>query len=412
MSAVDARLDRGTIDRALILFTAKAAVFLGAVLTGFVIIEPAPHEIVLAALMGIWALTGMRIGAATAPLLIAVVLLVCGGMLSMLQMQTLNDAPTYLAVSFFLGMTAVFYATVLQARPDFYGVITAGWIIGALGTGLLGIAGYFGIAPGDMFTVFGRAAGAFKDPNVFGPYLVFPATWLYYRLLTGNPLKMPVIAAALMILLFSIFLSFSRGAWGLTVFSFATLTFALLIRSRSPRFRFRLIAMTVVAIFLIAIAFVIAVQIPAVAELFEIRAQLVQPYDGARTGRFARFIPGFLLAMERPLGIGILRFSSIFGEDQHNIWLKMLLDYSWLGFAAFLSLVVMTLVGGFRILLRERPWQPYLFVAYVCFIGHVLLGTIIDLNHWRHFWLLVGLIWGAMALERRWQSGRIGPDPA
>lgn len=400
MSAAAGTLPRAAVDRALISMAARAAVFFGVFLAGFVLFEPAPHEVLLAAMIGLWALTGMRMTRVTATLLLLIVLFVIGGMLSMTQMEDLRDAPTYLAVSFFLGMTAVFYATLLYARPDFYPVMATGWIFGALGTGLLGIVGYFGLA-GDNFTVFGRASGAFKDPNVYGPYLVFPAAFLFYRLMTGNPLRMPLQVGALLVIVFALFLSFSRGAWGLLVFSLVATVAVLFIRSPSPTYRLRLMAMSIAAVLVAVACVAIALQIPAVQELFEIRAQLVQSYDGARMGRFARYGVGFLTAMENPLGLGILEFGYIFGEDPHNIWLKTLVDYSWLGFAAFLTLTVTTLVGGFRIILRERPWQPYLFVAYVCFVGHILLGTIIDLNHWRHFYILLGMIWGAMALEAR-----------
>ena len=43
------------------------------------------------------------------------------------------------------------------------------------------------------------------------------------------------------------------------------------------------------------------------------------------------------MAMEHPLGIGPLEFGPIYGEDTHNIWLKALLDYGWLGFASWLT---------------------------------------------------------------------------
>ena len=33
--------------------------------------------------------------------------------------------------------------------------------------------------------------------------------------------------------------------------------------------------------------------------------------------------------------------------------------------------------------------------------GHVALGSIIDTDHWRHFYLLLGLVWGGIALEYR-----------
>jgi hypothetical protein len=85
------------------------------------------------------------------------------------------------------------------------------------------------------------------------------------------------------------------------------------------------------------------------------------------------------------------------------------MDYGWLGFAAFVVLVVWTIAGGFRILFRDRPWQPYLICAYVVFVGHIALGTVIDMDHWRHFYLLIGLIWGAMCLESRHQATLVEP---
>ena len=149
-----------------------------------------------------------------------------------------------------------------------------------------------------------------------------------------------------------------------------------------------------------------ALQIPGVAEVFTSRARLAQEYDSAHLGRFGRYRIGFMMAMEHPLGIGPLVFGKIFFEDTHNIWLKALLDYGWLGFAAWLTMIVWTIAGGFRILFRDRPWQPYLLCAYVVFLGHVGLGTVIDTDHWRHLYLLIGLIWGCMALEVRFQSGQ------
>lgn len=77
--------------------------------------------------------------------------------------------------------------------------------------------------------------------------------------------------------------------------------------------------------------------------------------------------------MEHPLSIGPLEFGKILGEDTHNIWLKALLDYSWLGFAAYFTLIVWTLAAGFCFLFRARPWQPYLMCVYVVFLGHVAL---------------------------------------
>ncbi len=40
------------------------------------------------------------------------------------------------------------------------------------------------------------------------------------------------------------------------------------------------------------------------------------------------------------------------------------------------------------------PWQSYLIVAYATFVGEAVEGFIVDTDHWRHFFLLLGLIWG------------------
>lgn len=390
------------VNAKLISIIGTAAVFLGVFLSGFVVNEPAPYELYMAGLIGVAFLCGLRIPASIAPLLGTLMLFVIGGMIAMTQMAELRDTPLYLAVTFFLSLTAVVFAAILVARPDLFRIVFLAWTLAAMATGLLGIMGYFGLT-GGRFTLYDRAAGAFKDPNVFGPYLVLPATYLFHRLMTGNPLKMPIYVGALLFLSLAILLSFSRGAWGLYSFALATVTAALFIQSTSGAFRLRIAVMAVVAMLAIGIAAMVALQIPAIADLFVQRAQLVQDYDGARLGRFARYTIGFQLAMERPLGIGALVFGRMYGEDTHNIWLKALLDYSWLGFAAYLTLIVWTIAGGFRILFRDRPWQPFLLCAYAVFIGHVLLGTVIDTNHWRHFYILLGVIWGAMALEARHQ---------
>jgi hypothetical protein len=157
------------------------------------------------------------------------------------------------------------------------------------------------------------------------------------------------------------------------------------------------------SILFLIVAFLIAMQFPSISNMFTERAKLVQDYDGARVGRFARHAIGYLLAMEKPLGIGPVLFGKIYGEDTHNIWIKALLDYSWLGFAAYVTITWITLGIGFKMLFRHRPWQQYLISAYACYVAHVFVGNIIDTDHWRHFYLLLGVIWGCYGLEKRHQ---------
>ena len=404
MSAIPHELPPAAVNAKLIVLIASGAVFLGVFLSGFVIDEPAPYDLYMAGLIMVWALFSLRISRAAVPLLVLLVTMNVGGMIAMTQMSDLANTPLYLAVSLFLALTAVFFASVTAVQPSLYRLIFFAYVVSAVLTSLLGIAGYFHAFPGaEIFTKYDRAAGAFQDPNVFGPFLVLPGIYLLYMLLTGSISRMPLLAVPLLIITAGIFFSFSRGAWGMFGVSAILLTGCLFLQSASGMFRLRVVVMTIAALSLLIIAIIVILQLPGVSEMFSNRAHLEQSYDTARLGRFARYTIGFQMALEHPLGIGPLVFGTIFGEDTHDIWLKTLMDYGWLGFVSFLTLTGWTIAAGFRILLRDRPWQPYLLCAYVAFIGNIGLGTFIDIDHWRHVYLLLGLIWGAIALEYRHQ---------
>ena len=373
----------------LIALAGAGSIFLGVALSGFVLGEPAPYEVYMAGLMAVWFVFGLAISRTASVLLCLIVAFNIGGALAILQMSHPSDAPLYVAVSLFLGLTSVFFAAAIERQPDLYAIVFRAWIAAAVVTAFLAIVGYFGLLPGsEVFTRYGRASGAFQDPNVFGPFLVAPATFLLYRLYT-----------LFLVLLAGIFLSFSRGAWGLFLLSALLLTIILLGQPSRGATKLRIAILCVLAIAGAILALLAILQLPGVGDLFTARAQLAQDYDSGKFGRFGRYGIGLDMAMQHPFGIGPLVFGKILGEDTHNIWLKALLDYGWIGFAAYTLLIVLTLAGGAKLLFRQRPWQPFFICAYVTLVGHVLLGTIIDTDHWRHFYLLVGLVWAGMALE-------------
>ncbi len=69
-------------------------------------------------------------------------------------------------------------------------------------------------------------------------------------------------------------------------------------------------------------------------------------------------------------------------------------------------------LSGFRSLLRERPAQPVVMIAWIVILGHLGIGNVIDTDHWRHLYMLVGIVWGCGALEQKYQrslSGREAP---
>ena len=67
---------------------------------------------------------------------------------------------------------------------------------------------------------------------------------------------------------------------------------------------------------------------------------------------------------------------------------------------------------GLRTALVRTPWQPYLITAVAAFVGEMAEGFVIDTDHWRHFYLLLGMVWGLAAVTVRQQRGATLQAPA
>jgi O-antigen ligase len=376
----------------------NAALWIAVFLGGFVFIEPSPYEYALAVIIPLWMLLGFRVPRALSPLVVLMILFLTGGILSAPQATNYEAQPIYIAVTIFLALSAIFFASLTSDGPDRMNIVVNAWIASALATSVLGILGYLGLT-GELFVRYGRATGGFQDPNVFGPFLIFPFLILARRVLT-SPFRSACMSGILALVIFmGIFLSFSRATWGITVLGVLAMGALLFTLARSPAMRMRFISVGAIGVVVFAVIIVAALSVPSVAELFETRAQVVQEYDTGERGRFARYADGFNLMLDHPLGIGAMEFGKLFGEDEHNIWLKVLTSYGWLGFAAFLTLVLWTIAAGFPLLFRASPILAATQVAYIVFVGHILMASIIDIDHWRHVYLLFGILWGAIAAD-------------
>jgi hypothetical protein len=67
--------------------------------------------------------------------------------------------------------------------------------------------------------------------------------------------------------------------------------------------------------------------------------------------------------------------------------------YGWGGGACYYLLVLATLWRGLRGLADPRR-RKLLIPALAVFIPLVVQSGVIDTDHWRHYFLVVGLIWG------------------
>jgi hypothetical protein len=76
------------------------------------------------------------------------------------------------------------------------------------------------------------------------------------------------------------------------------------------------------------------------------------------------------------------------------------LNAGWLGGLIFAIMVALTILYGLRHAFKRTSSQPLFIVTLACFIAHAGEGLIIDLDHWRHFHLLMALVWGMMLGDR------------
>jgi hypothetical protein len=357
-------------------------------------IEPSPHDGLMMVLLV--ACVGARVGfdRKLIPLLLLIVLWLVGGLLSLIQVGDQAKDIQYAGTSIYLGIAAVMFACLFcDGNLARLAILRRGYILAALIATAAGYIGFFHLVPGaDIFLDNDRVSATFKDPNVYGPFLIFPVVWLLVSLLVRGIRLLDV--AVLMILLGGLLLSFSRGAWGHFAISTLVGVAIVLAVTPDPRMRARIIVLGLFGAIVVALLLVALTSISSVHDMIVERAKAIQPYDVGPGGRFWQQQLALNAILDNPNGLGPFEFFRIFGLQQHNVYMQGFLVYGWLGGAAYLALVAITLVFGLLTVSTPTPWQYYLITAYAVFVGEAFEGLIVDTDHWRHFFLVLGLVWG------------------
>jgi len=320
---------------------------------------------------------------------------------------------TWLLISCYLSVTAIFYAAMLGTNTERrLALLLQGYMLAAVVASIVGILAYFHVLGGysDLFLLYDRARGTFNDPNVLGAFLILPALLAFQRVLIG---RVPAVIGGIILLAViapALLLSFSRGAWGQFAFGSLLLMVLTFITTHSSKQRLRIILVALVGVMVLALFVVALLSIDRVAELFKARAALEQSYDAGPMGRFGRYSLGAVLALQEPFGIGPLQFSKIFFEDPHNTYLNTFMSGGWLSGCVYAAMTLITLVRGLRFVFVVTPWRTTYLAIYAAFVGTAFESAIIDSDHWRHYFLLLGVLWGLMTVSRR-HAGRMGPLP-
>src|SRR5882757_4612596 len=236
----------------------RALVWLVGASGAIVFIEPSPYEIAtLAASLIFFATGALRMRLVFMPLLLTLFLLNVGYTISAIgvidQVQGGIDRPsvaTWIATSWYMAVTVIFFAMVISedtaARLD---MLRRGLVVGAMIAATLGIAGYFNLVPGghDLLTLYERARGSFKDPNVLGAFLILPALFALQSVVSDKFGKSLRNTIAFGVMSLAILLAFSRAAWGGLILTSAFMLALMVLTSPSRGQRSRIIVIAVVA---------------------------------------------------------------------------------------------------------------------------------------------------------------------
>ncbi len=363
---------------------------------GVALIEPSPYEFAFFLALFVFMVGGLRLGAGGLAMIIMLMLFNIGGFFSLIPIIDDGDAVQFIGVSFYLAVTAAFFAALVQedARWRMH-ALTWGLVSGATIASVAGILGYFNIAGlGAMFTLHDRAAGTFKDPNVLGTFVILPLVLLAQAILLSGRLRLRYLVPLAIILFGGVFLSFSRGAWGSMILSMALMTMLTFLFVAGPRQRLRITVLAIAGVIGSVVAIAIALSIDEVRSMFEVRASLVQHYDVGATGRFGRILRAIPELLDRPNGYGPMQFRHDWFEDPHNVYINAFASYGWLGGLSYLMLIGATLFVGWRLIATPSDMQAFAIAVWSVLFIQILQGLTIDTDHWRHFYLLLGLTWG------------------
>jgi hypothetical protein len=369
----------------------ETAVALGFLLLGVVLVEPAPSDGIFAAVALVALLTG-RLDFRRVPLSMraAIGVFLFLNVLSAINAVSPGRAGRFMLITLYLLTFGVWLTTYIRneerARKVFkYYLVAAG------SSAALGVLALFVPFPHhELLTYAGgaeRAKGLFKDPNVFGPFLI-PALLILLEDLVTPRLRIRRLwsLVLLTILGLGVVFAYSRSGW-LSVGVGVVVLFGILgIRPRGAT-RFLFGATMVLLVLSIA---GMALALSGSLGFLEERGK-AQSYDAQR---FETQREGLEVGLEHPLGVGPGQFEFAASISAHSIYVRAIAEYGVAGLAALLVLLLGTLILAVRnAFLGRNTYGIGSAALLAAWCGLLANSIFVDTLHWRHLWLVAALIW-------------------
>jgi O-antigen ligase len=381
---------------ALALWHYDAAVGLGFLLLGVVRFEPAPVDGVLAIVMALALVTG-RFDLRSAPLWAngLVALFLASNLLACIDAVKPGRAAAFMSITVYLCLLGLWTSGYVRTHRRARMVLVL-WVGTAVVTAALSTLALYVTFPGSIELhkrFVDRAQGLFEDPNVYGPFLVPAAILVLHELLEprllggGRLLKL----LALSTLVLGVTTSYSRAAWLNLGVSVLVMLAVLPLRRGGAR-RAGALLLTLVAVTGAAGATVV---LTGSSSFLEERAH-IQSYD---TERFGAQRSGVKLAENHPIGIGPGQFEYLSPISAHSTYVRAFAEEGVAGLVLLGGLLLATLVVALRNVVLGRGTAGISSTALLAaWCGLLANSVFVDTLHWRHLWILAGLIWAGSML--------------
>jgi hypothetical protein len=374
----------------------ELAVYIGFLLTSIVLVQPAPSDALFGLIMAVAFVTGrFRFPALPRFAVVLITAFLLLNVISASAVLSWSVASQFFFITLYLGLFSLWLGGYMD-RPERTRRLVHAYLLTAALSAFFATAALYFHFPGHTLLIGDqeRAKGLFKDPNVYGPFLIpialIVAEEIFHpRLLRLRP-SLKVVSFVLLVL--GVFFSYSRAAWLNLAVGLIVLVAVVVVRRPDRR------ALSLVLVVILgAVALAGAVIVTGSLALLDERAKL-QNYD---TERFAAQARGLKVGVSHLFGAGPGQFELLSPLATHSLYVRALAEQGILGLLVIAALVAGTMVFGVLNVARGRDTYGISSAALLAaWCGLAANSFFVDTLHWRHLWLVAALIWAGAMRER------------
>jgi hypothetical protein len=365
------------------------------VLLGVVQVQPAPVDVIFALLIATTVATVRARPLVPVFVGLPLAAYVLFTIFSMTNAVDLKRAVSFEAITLYMVILGVWLSWAF-AKREWVRIGMKMYVVAAVASAALGPLGlYLHLSP--RLTYGGvRAMGLFKDPNVYGAFLVPAAIILLDEIGTPKILgwRRRTEIALFAIVSLAVIVSYSRAAW--LDYSVALATLVIVQSARRGGFRRAARSVGVLAACALA-GFAVLAATGSLSYLLQ-RSHL-QSYDQQR---FSNQDTAFSDMFRHVFGFGPGQSEILRPLSTHSTFVRAAFEQGFLGFAMLVLVLAGTLLCAIRLARHTVEVNGVGTGALLAiWLGQLVNSFFIDTLHWRHLWVWAALIWCSYSLMTR-----------